>query len=111
MPEESLSFGDIPADSATETPLGVFLSHQSDSTIEIISIAVEQTTNADAEFNILLDGEYIFSTPQSVSAGDTVETFIPDQNKHSIDGSLAIEVTSAGSPDVLNGGIRIRYGD
>lgn len=112
MTEETVTFGEIAADSAVETSLGVFLSHQSDSTIEVISVAVEQTTNADAEFNILLDGEYVFSTAQSVSAGDTVETFIPDQNKHSVDGSLAIEVTSAGTGgDVLNGGIRIRHGE
>lgn len=111
MVEETVTFGEIAADSATDTSLGVFLSHQSDATIEVISVAVEQTTNADAEFNILLDGESVFSTPKSVSTGDTVETFIPDQNKHSVDGLLAVEVTSAGSADVLNGGIRIRHGE
>lgn len=109
MPEETVTFGEIAADVATVTSLGVFLSHEADSTIEVIEVAVEQTTNADAEFNIKLDGANLFSTAQSVTAGDTLETFIPDQNKHSTAGGLAVEVSSTGSADVLNGGIRIRH--
>jgi hypothetical protein len=110
MQSETVTFGGIDASSTGETELGVFLSHLSASTIDVAEVVVEQTTNADAAFNIKLDGEYIFSSKRSVTAGDTLESFVPDQNEFSTGGKLTFEVTTAGSADVFNGGIRIKHG-
>lgn len=54
---------------------------------------------ADVEFNVNLNGNAIFSATQKFSAGDTFETFVPDQNREASGANVPLEfdVTSATS--------------
>ena len=74
--------------------------------VTVLSVVVEQTNNADAEWNIELDGNDLFATEQSVTAPDTLEEFIPEQNQDAHDDTavrLTLDISTDADPnDVLN---------
>lgn len=71
--------------------------HKFGSSVTVEEVTAEQTNNADADFNVELDGSDVFSGEQSVSAADTAETLTPDQNRHAAGDTpdLAVDVSSA----------------
>lgn len=74
------------------------------------SVVVEQTNNADAEFNVNVDGSAVFGSTQSVAAGDTPETLYPDQNRYFTGPSVAVQLdvtASASFADQLRVGVLI----
>lgn len=111
MPEETIPIQEVAADSAATTALGAILSHKEGGSIEVVELVVEQTTNADAEFNLQVDGNDAFSSEQSVDTADTLESFVPDQNEFAADNVLLeLDVSNAAAAaDLLNGGVRVRY--
>jgi|APHM01.1.fsa_nt_gi hypothetical protein len=112
MPEETIPIPEVAADSVATVALGTMLSHKEGGSIEVVEVVVEQTNNADAEFNLQVGGNDAFSNEQSVAAADTLESFTPDQNEFASDNVLLeIDVSNAAANagDVLNGGVRVRY--
>lgn len=111
MPEETIPIAEVAADSASTVALGAFLSHKEASTAEVVEVVVEQTTNADAEFNLQVNGNDAFSSEQTVSEADTLESFVPDQNEYAADNVLLeLDISNAAAAaDVLNGAVRLRY--
>jgi|APHM01.1.fsa_nt_gi hypothetical protein len=73
-------------------------------TLEVSNVVVEQTNAADANWNIQINGDDLFSAEQSVASGDTPENFVPDQNRHVADetATVSVDVSSAGSAGDLN---------
>jgi len=71
--------------------------HKFGSSVTVEEVTVEQTNNADADFNVELDGSDTFSAEQSVSAADSAETLTPDQNRHAAGDAvdLAVDVSTA----------------
>jgi hypothetical protein len=112
MPEETIPIQEVAADDVATTALGAILSHKYGSSVEVVEVVVEQTNNADAEFNLQVDGNNAFSAEQSVAQADTLESFIPDQNEFSADNvllELDVSNGAGNAADVLNGGVRVRY--
>lgn len=72
----------IDADSTGKTVLGYTAPAHPEATLEVVAVVVEQEDitdgNGDAEFNVDVDDDAIFSEAQSVDALDTPERFIPD---------------------------------
>lgn len=60
------------------------------------AVVVEQSNNADAEWNILVDGSNIFAATQSVASADAPEEFVPDQNRQFTGSAdLQVDVTAS----------------
>jgi hypothetical protein len=73
----------IAADNTNTDELGHIAEAFPEATVEVIAVIAEQTSNADAEWNIEVEGTAVFSSEQSVSSSDTPELFVPDQNEFS----------------------------
>lgn len=101
---------EVAADTIATTNIGFVQAHEFGGSSFIDKVVVEQTTNADAEWNILADGSSIFASTQSVAASDAPETFVPDQNRNIAGPSAQLEMdvtASAAAADTLNVGVLI----
>lgn len=87
------------------TELGPVQIHRFGGSVFAKLVACQQNDAADAEWNVNLDGNAIFSTTQSVSASNQFETFVPDQNRNASGAapSLEFEVTTAGTSTLIAG--------
>ena len=105
MPRHTHEETGIAADNTDTDRIGVAGEAFPEASVEIVTVLVEQTSNSDAEWNIELNGNAVFSSEQTVSAADTVERFTPDQNRYTSDETAAIEINksnAAASADSLN---------
>lgn len=85
--------GDVPADTINTVPVGhILVALDFSSGAEIRRVAARQEGANDAEWNINVGGNAIFSSTQSVSTSDNTETFTPDQNTAIAASGDAIEV-------------------
>jgi hypothetical protein len=94
----------IDATSTGSTTAGFAAAAFPGSTLELVNVTAEQTTNADADWNIEVGGDDAFSTEQSVAASGTPEQFVPDQNQYDSDdtSTIAVDVSSAGTGGELS---------
>lgn len=88
---------EVDAASAARSVISFIGVHQYGGSVTVEDVTVEQTNNADADFNIELGGDDIFNSEQSVDAADTIETLTPDQNKSAAGENLdlAVDVSTA----------------
>lgn len=73
------------ADVVGITPIDLLQAYKFEGSVTVLAVVVQQTNNADAEWNVELDGNDLFSAEQSVAAADTPEEFIPDQSQDAHD--------------------------
>lgn len=97
----------IPADAVATETVDLIQAHKHGGGVTALAVVVEQTNNADTEFNIELEGEDLFAAEQSVAAADTPEEFVPEQNRDAHDDEvveLTVDVSSAAAAagDELN---------
>jgi hypothetical protein len=85
------------ADTIQTSHIGFIQVHKYGGHVEVVEIVAEQESNADAEWNVLVDGSNVFSSTQSVTSGDVSETFTPDQNRIASGASMAVELDVTGS--------------
>lgn len=85
--------GDVPADTINTVPIGAIqVARGFSSGATIRRVVARQEGANDAEWNINVAGNAIFSSTQSVASADTTETFQPDQNTSITASADAIEV-------------------
>jgi hypothetical protein len=92
------------ADTIQTNHIGFVQVHKYGGHVEVVEIVAEQENNADAEWNVLVDGSNVFAASQSVASADAPETFTPDQNRIASGASMAVELdvtASAGAADNL----------
>lgn len=97
----------VAADAVATTTIDLLQAYKYGGGVTVLAVVVEQTNNADAEFNVELEGNDLFAAEQSVAAADTPEEFIPDQNRDAHDDTgvrLAVDVSTAAAAagDELN---------
>jgi hypothetical protein len=71
----------IAADDTDSEVIGHVAETFPEATAEIVALVVEQTSNSDGQWNVEVGGDALFSQEQGVSAADTPERFVPDQNQ------------------------------
>lgn len=94
----------ITANSTGRTVIGHIAEAFPRDTVEVVRVVVEQLNAADADWNVELGGNDVFSAEQSVSSADTPEGFVPDQNRFDADetSQIALDVSTAGSAGGLH---------
>lgn len=98
----------VTATATGQTELGPAMIHEFGGTLYAKRVTVQQSNGAsDAQWNVNLDGNALFSVTQSVSASNTFETFVPDQNHYASSDPTSVEadVTTAGSSGPLLFGV------
>jgi hypothetical protein len=87
----------VAADSTGVTHVSFVGAHLYGSSATVEQVIAEQSGAADADFNVELDGNDVFSNEQSLDAADTPEELTPDQNKNAAGSplELAVDVSSA----------------
>lgn len=95
----------IDASGTGTTELGPVQIHRFGGAVYAKLVSVQQVDAADAEWNVNLNGNAIFSVTQTVSASNQFEEFIPDQNRHASGQgfSMDFEVTTAGTSTLIAG--------
>jgi hypothetical protein len=90
--------------------IGFIQVHKFGGHVEVVEIVAEQENNADAEWNVLVDGSNVFAASQSVASADAPETFTPDQNRIASGASMAVELdvtASSGTAGNLHVGVGV----
>lgn len=85
----------VAADDTNTSRIGNIAEAFPEATVEVVAVIVEQTSNADADWNIELGGSAVFSSEQSVSSSDTPELFHPDQNEFSATSTDNIDINKS----------------
>lgn len=84
--------GSAAADSIATTTIGFAQAQEFGGSGFIDRVVVQQESDSDAEWNVLVDGSNIFASTQSVASSDTSEEFIPDQNRNYTGAVVDIDV-------------------
>lgn len=95
----------LSADDTNTDPIGFVGEQHPGKTVRVVAVIAEQTSNADAEWNIQVGGNDLFNSEQSVSSADTPELFAPDQNRYVGNDTDKIEIdksSAAAAADNLN---------
>lgn len=84
--------GSVDATTIATTTIGFAQAQEFGGTGFVHKVVAEQEGANDAEFNVNVDGNAVFSSTQSVASADTPETFVPDQNRHYTGPSVQVEI-------------------
>lgn len=74
--------GSVDAIATKSSHMGFVQAHEFGGTGFVEKVVVRADDNTNPSFNIVIDGSTLFSTDQTLTAADTPETFVPDQNRH-----------------------------
>lgn len=82
--------------------MGFALEHRFGGSGFVEEVVVRVDDNTSPSFNVLVNGNTLFSNDQVLAAADTPETFVPDQNRHYSGPSVEVLFSVTGSASVAN---------
>lgn len=98
----------IDATTRQQAKIGFVQLHKHGGSVRAKEVTVEEVGGAGSEWNIRLDDREVFAQTQSVAAGGTPETFVPDQNRYGTGDNLPLEIETTNqesSSETLNVGV------